>query len=609
MILQILIIFLCIKTNAQSTSNVFSQSLNFSVYKTEDDTQTLEDILDSSRKFQSPDNFAKKTDTEDVYWIRLDLKELEIPQENNVFLRHNSFDYGEIYFLNENSNPPKIGLFDQNSISKRIKYDNYYSEIPIAPSKLKDKEFLYLKVQRVTFFELIENWDFSFSKSSNDTSLSEKVMQDLSLYYIFIGICIIASLWGLSFFLMLKKPEFLFYAIYTATICLYVCGNKMGLYQYVFSNNYTLQYWVSYSMLFVIQIMYCIYLIKYLRSKENYPLFHFLMTSVIVLNITSIILTILFYFSNGYISIYFNLIYTTYYLATIPVLIYLFIIAKNALAYFVFFATLFLCIFCLGRTFLASPKDGLYLNSIHYVIIGATIEIVIFLFGLNYTARIQLLEQFKLKEVAHLNEAKALRAQISPHFIFNSLGSIQNFITRKESVSALKYLSKFSRLMRNVLESSIENKVVLTEEIKMLKDYLELESLRFSNVFSYAITIDDELDEHSIEVPFMILQPFVENAIIHGLLPKSEGDKILNINFKMESEDIAICEVDDTGVGRKSTVKEGYAQIKEKQSRGIEVTKQRLENLKMTAEPIKIVDKTDEEGNPTGTKVIIKIPI
>lgn len=201
-----------------------------------------------------------------------------------------------------------------------------------------------------------------------------------------------------------------------------------------------------------------------------------------------------------------------------------------------------------------------------------------------------------------------LRAQINPHFIFNSLSSIQYLISSHKVESSIKYLSKFSRLTRNILESSIEDKILLKNEIKILEDYLALESLRFDNTFSYKINVENQLESQNIEIPSMVIQPFLENALIHGLLPKKQGAKHLSINFKIENE-FLICVVDDTGIGRDLSQKKSSIYRGEKKSRGMEITKLRLEALGEIEEAVKIMDKYDSEGRALGTTVIIRIPI
>ena len=218
-------------------------------------------------------------------------------------------------------------------------------------------------------------------------------------------------------------------------------------------------------------------------------------------------------------------------------------------------------------------------------------------------------KELKIEKHAAQLEHKVLRAQMNPHFIFNSLSSIQHLISSNKKEAAIKYLSKFSLLMRNVLESSIEANAVLNEEILLLRKYIELEALRFDHSFSYTITLDENIDPAAIEIPTFIIQPFVENAILHGLLNKESGDKKLRIHFRKELPYL-ICEVEDNGVGRKIPSEKIPILEKQKISRGITVTEKRLQIIDESPETkVEIIDKIDEKGMSTGTLVVIKIRI
>jgi tetratricopeptide (TPR) repeat protein len=203
-------------------------------------------------------------------------------------------------------------------------------------------------------------------------------------------------------------------------------------------------------------------------------------------------------------------------------------------------------------------------------------------------------------------EKRMLRAQMDPHFIFNSLNSIQHFITINDKRSTLKYLSKFSKLIRQVLESSVNTIVTLEDEIRLLQNYIELEALRLNNKFQYHFFIDPSLDVGYIEVPFLLLQPYVENAIQHGLRNK-EKDGTLHIRF-MDLGDSVCCEIEDNGIGR---VASGALRKEDHQSYGMSVTSQRLERLNLNNPEkthITIEDLYDEWNQPAGTKVMLLIP-
>lgn len=221
-------------------------------------------------------------------------------------------------------------------------------------------------------------------------------------------------------------------------------------------------------------------------------------------------------------------------------------------------------------------------------------------------------EKTRLNKMLGELELTALKAQMNPHFIFNSLGSIQNLINRDKKIEANVYLSKFAKLLRMTLDHSDKKVVSLADESSMLELYLGLEALRFVNKFEYRIEIDPGIDAYSVFVPPMILQPFIENAIKHGLLPKKE-DALLAIRFAIVEEDILYCMVEDNGIGRVQREK-----LKEKSStpthisKGIKITKNRLElinQLRSKPAEIKITDLYKETGEPSGTRIEIYIPM
>ena len=200
-------------------------------------------------------------------------------------------------------------------------------------------------------------------------------------------------------------------------------------------------------------------------------------------------------------------------------------------------------------------------------------------------------------------EKRMLRAQMNPHFIFNSLNSIQHFITTNDKVSALTYLTKFSSLLRQVLESSINLNLILDEEIKLLKIYVELEALRFDESFQFEFDIDPELDTFNYEIPVLLVQPFLENAILHGLIPK-QGEKRLTIRFE-DSDKFILCSIIDNGVGRAASGKKES----NRPSRGMSVTAQRISSLNQNLnEELLTIEDLSENNQPAGTRVTIKIP-
>ena len=207
-------------------------------------------------------------------------------------------------------------------------------------------------------------------------------------------------------------------------------------------------------------------------------------------------------------------------------------------------------------------------------------------------------------------ELRALRSQMNPHFIFNSLNSIQYFVLKNEPKQAYGYLTKFSNLMRMILQNSRMRYISLEAEVSWLKTYLDLEKLRMENEMEYIIHIDPGLDQENIFIPSMILQPYVENAIIHGLLPK-ETDRELTISFHTENKKL-ICIVQDNGIGRKRSAELNAERTKKHRSQGLRLTGERLEMMSIPGKApatMEIRDLSDEGGNVLGTQVIIELPI
>ena len=212
-----------------------------------------------------------------------------------------------------------------------------------------------------------------------------------------------------------------------------------------------------------------------------------------------------------------------------------------------------------------------------------------------------------------MNEMRlmAIRSQMNPHFIFNCLNSIQKMIVVEDVNGAYQYLSKFSKLLRMVLDNSEKNFISLTSEMEMNVLYLELESLRFKNSFEYQIEIDKTIDPESTTVPSLLLQPFIENAIWHGLMHR-EGEKKLWIRFSRQANQL-VCTIEDNGVGREKS-----AAIKAQklgshyfESKGTKLSEQRIELLNQQLEQrasILITDLSNGSGS-SGTRITIELPI
>jgi tetratricopeptide (TPR) repeat protein len=260
--------------------------------------------------------------------------------------------------------------------------------------------------------------------------------------------------------------------------------------------------------------------------------------------------------------------------------------------------------------------QNLLLIASAFIIILALISLILFYRSFQHKKKnLELEEQRKLSEynqqIAEM-EVKSLRSQMNPHFLFNSLNSIRNYIIKNEPQLASDYLANFASLMRKILDASQQSFISLDEEIDMLKLYLELERMRFPNKFSYSIILDEGLDSSNLNIPTMVIQPFIENAIWHGLLPKESLDGALKIHFKenASNQDEILCEIIDNGIGRAKS-EAIKSQLKKHHSKGINITRERLKRLSKLdlSEPFEIIDLINQNGLAEGTKVVLHLPI
>jgi streptogramin lyase len=235
---------------------------------------------------------------------------------------------------------------------------------------------------------------------------------------------------------------------------------------------------------------------------------------------------------------------------------------------------------------------------------------------LHYKFRLQLERSEKEKQLAELKqqaselEMHALRAQMNPHFIFNSLNSINRFILQNNKTEASEYLTKFSKLVRMILQNSQHPLIPLESELEALKLYLDLEALRFEHHFEYRISVPNDLDVDILKVPPLIIQPYAENAIWHGLMHKEEKGH-LEIEVSVASDHL-LCKIIDDGIGRKLASMRQTQQDARHKSMGLKMTADRitmLQRLNRDERPVAVNDLVNPDGTPAGTEVIIKMPL
>lgn len=297
-----------------------------------------------------------------------------------------------------------------------------------------------------------------------------------------------------------------------------------------------------------------------------------------------------------------------------------------------------------------SPEAAIFLNyPPFYMMLGLCIELFCFALALAYRSKLveveknQLQESFARKlatelaartreverqsqqlEKQHIRQLEldfeqqlaevqmgALRAQMNPHFIFNCLNSIQLYTTNNNAAKASDYLNRFSQLIRLVLENSRSERVTLSNELEALRLYLEMEAMRFKDKLRFTIEIDANLDTELIEIPPLLLQPYVENAIWHGLMHKPEGGQ-LQVKVESAKADCLQITITDDGIGRIKAAELKSKSATRHKSFGMKVTGERISlinQLYQTHTRVQVLDLTDTNGNPAGTEVVLEIPI
>ncbi|MDT0606063.1 tetratricopeptide repeat-containing sensor histidine kinase [Croceitalea rosinachiae] len=253
----------------------------------------------------------------------------------------------------------------------------------------------------------------------------------------------------------------------------------------------------------------------------------------------------------------------------------------------------------LVRLRLRKNQTTILVSTLIIGLIGTILFIMYRQYQSNYEKRVLGLEQ-------HM-----LRSQMNPHFLFNSLNSIKLYIINNDKKNAVHYLNKFSKLVRRILEGSSLKETLLSEELETVELYLNIENIRFSNEIEYVIEIEDDINVDQVKIPSLVLQPFLENAIWHGLSGK-EGKKNLWITVKKKDDIHLQISIVDNGVGRKVSEEIKENRILKRKSVGIDITKERLANFAKDYQydfNIDIIDLFEDNGKSRGTKIILEIPM
>lgn len=552
-----------------------------------------------------PHGTILKTHPQKAYVIRVDfLGHIEkLKTDGAWFVTTESFNKASYFYNYEGTiKEYKYGSFDTIwNLEKGI----FADRVKVTPEHLINRRYIYFKLNKSIYStNLKPGLIKAHPAMANALNIEKKrvgAYKRAIPTYLFLGMALPALALSLLLFCYTKNKDFLFYAIYLMCFVGFFGLPYFKPYTEYFGKMSRTTYVVTSWLDLGTNIFYMLFVRAFLTTGLKHPILHRIIDIglwfIIALLLVNSVFLLFGFFSlyNTFVSLR-ALIMSLFIISTT---IYMLTRTEDKLVYFVIFGSLFLSIGSLLLHFTGSR--GLFASC-------AMAEMMIFGLGLVYKVKELQSQNQIIKRQAMLNEIHKLKAQINPHFIFNSLNSIQNLVFSNDQGSVLKYLDRLSFLMRNVLEGTNQAYIPLREEVEFLHSYLEMESLRFQGDFEYKIRVDEILDPDLIEIPPLLIQPFVENAIFHGLLNKIRGDKLLLVDFKKDNGYL-ICKIEDNGIGREKSKQLNLNLNKQKKSNGIRMIEKQLELLNegKTKNSLKISNKYDCNNKVAGTIVTITL--
>jgi sensor histidine kinase YesM len=495
----------------------------------------------------------------------------------------------------------------------------------------------------------------TFTKSQFDDMVNSRLL--FLLLAILTGCLFFISVFAASQYVLYKDRAFPWYIAYTLSATL------TGLFwidirhQFGIFSSFTLDLIFS-IFLFLIPVLYTFFIGEMLRLRQQFKKGWRLVEFLLIIACLQMVIEFFTIRTGKFI---FN-DYYGYFVSMVPVtvlnlvLLVLTAMSREKVKWFMFCGLVsMLLLWCLPLmlssliTFKAGLIDYVIIFVPFYFLLGLTIEAICFAFALSYRGKLiyteknnlqkqyrsqlqealdkrtaELEAQNKILEVQHIEQVKAafgkkmaeaemntLRAQMNPHFIFNCLNSIKLYALENDSNAASEYLTLFSQLIRLVLENSRSEKITLKKELETVELYIKLEAMRFKDKVGYSIAVSPEIDIQYTELPPLLIQPYVENAIWHGLMHKKEGGCI-TIEIGQQENDTLLIDITDNGIGRERAAMYKSKSATSQKSFGLKMTSDRIEIINqiygIRAE-VKVIDLKNDLNYSTGTKVMIKIPV
>lgn len=428
------------------------------------------------------------------------------------------------------------------------------------------------------------------------------------------GAFLILALYHLMIYTQNKSKTYLFYSIYLFLLFIYffrhICPEQyQWIYEYI---NFSLQY-----LAFAFYVLFARSLLQTAKRIPDWDVLLILEYKIFIV------------FSVVFVGVQYFLTYEhqeKLFLTLAPVftvfsLLTYIVFTKIKSKYVTFFIIGSLTYIICGNISLLMPiifGEDIFFNKykvdpMFFTYLGAIIEVT--MFALIVGARVNYLEEDKkvkeddlkrrLKEVSDL-KMTALQSQMDPHFLYNSLNSINNFVLQNDREKASDYITKFSRLIREILQKSSSLSIPLSEELGILGLYVKLEQMRMIGGFDYIVTVDDNIDLDEIKVPPLFVQPYVENAIWHGFANKTSGKKITLSIY--DDEDNVRCEIIDNGIGIEASKQSKQSTGIARKSFGLKTSEDRIKLLYNNQKVYVIIEDLSTTQLSSGTKVTIKFP-
>jgi sensor histidine kinase YesM len=582
------------------------QNVPFTMLETTNNALDISEIL--TKEYQEQFDSLKQTKSIErtkTYWFKADLSQIDFEGKKWV-IRTGGYALNNLYIdQNEDIKVSRAGSFDPVTKELELIIWRYHT---IRAENLIEGKYVYLELRENYFpAQIYTQQILAISESDFKTNSIIRFVGDAEYNFravFFLGgiAFLLIYTFGISF--IYKDRLYLLYGAYLLFLLMYLGVKMYPAQSTVLFGSFPIfnHAWNEVTQI-LLNYWYVRFVRKFLDAKNLYPLIDKagkIIEWIILGFVTAVLISI---FSNP-LSTSLYIIVTTERLMMIAFAVvtnlYIILNLKDRRGLYI----------VAGSTMLLTGSvTALVLGDIQYFMIGVIIEIFIFGMGLGILMKRREDERSVLNKEMEKVKMRALQTQMNPHFIFNSLNSIRSYMIKNETKEASGYLSKFSRLIRQILEYSTEEFITLKEELQVLSLYVQIEQLRFRDEFGFIIKVDESLNDEELIVPPLIVQPFLENAIWHGLMQK-QGEKKIELFVEDAGNKLKIV-LRDNGIGRDEASRNNVGKQKENRSMAIDLTRQRIEMLEekdKKGDKVTIIDLYDDSRAPKGTEVRLLIP-